>query len=186
MTAPRREAGGAGHPKGRSGAKEPPSGLTRCRHRGTRLPAGPHRTLIASIPHHPDPDYAPAAANADARLAAVALSSPAIREVLGHPTGTRADGRPEVEEDWRSVNGEGQGERSPGPDRSATLVSNPDEQETIMSFGLNRAEVIGRLGADVTINNLASGGRVANLSIATDESYIDKNGERVDRTEWHR
>ena len=33
-----------------------------------------------------------------------------------------------------------------------------------MSFGLNRAEVIGRLGADVTINHLASGGRVANLS----------------------
>ena len=56
-----------------------------------------------------------------------------------------------------------------------------------MSFGLNRAEVIGRLGADVTINHLASGGRVANLSIATDESYIDKQtGERVDRTEWHR
>ena len=43
-----------------------------------------------------------------------------------------------------------------------------------MSFGLNRAEVIGRLGADVTINHLASGGRVANLSIATDESYIDQ------------
>ena len=34
-----------------------------------------------------------------------------------------------------------------------------------MSFGLNRAEVIGRLGADVAISNLASGGRVANMSI---------------------
>ncbi len=56
-----------------------------------------------------------------------------------------------------------------------------------MAFGLNRAEVIGRLGADVTINQLTSGGRVANLSIATDESYIDKqSGERVDKTEWHR
>ena len=57
-----------------------------------------------------------------------------------------------------------------------------------MSFGLNRAEVIGRLGADVTVNHLASGGRVANMSVATDESYIDRNGsgERVDRTEWHR
>ena len=57
-----------------------------------------------------------------------------------------------------------------------------------MAFGLNRAEVIGRLGADVTINSLASGGRVANLSVATDESYIDRNGsgERIDRTEWHR
>ena len=42
-----------------------------------------------------------------------------------------------------------------------------------MAFGLNRAEVIGRLGADVSINHLTSGGRVANLSIATDESYID-------------
>ena len=57
-----------------------------------------------------------------------------------------------------------------------------------MSFGLNRAEVIGRLGADVTVNSLASGGRVANMSIATDESYIDRHagGERIDKTEWHR
>jgi len=54
-------------------------------------------------------------------------------------------------------------------------------------FGLNRAEVIGRLGADAVINHLTSGGRVANMSIATDEGYIDRNtGERVDRTEWHR
>ena len=56
-----------------------------------------------------------------------------------------------------------------------------------MSFGLNRAELIGRLGADVTVNHLTSGGRVANLSVATDESYINaKTGERVDKTEWHR
>ena len=55
-----------------------------------------------------------------------------------------------------------------------------------MSFGLNRAEVIGRLGADVSINHLVSGGRVANLSIATDESYIDRDGQKVDKTEWHR
>ena len=56
-----------------------------------------------------------------------------------------------------------------------------------MSFGLNRAELIGRLGADVTVNHLASGGRVANMSIATDEGYIDRNsGDRVDKTEWHR
>ena len=56
-----------------------------------------------------------------------------------------------------------------------------------MAFGLNRAELIGRLGADVTITQLVSGGRVANLSIATDESYIDAStGTRVDKTEWHR
>ena len=56
-----------------------------------------------------------------------------------------------------------------------------------MAFGLNRAELIGRIGADVTINHLASGGRVANFSVATDESYIDRNsGDRVQRVEWHR
>ena len=57
-----------------------------------------------------------------------------------------------------------------------------------MAFGINRVELIGRLGADVTVNHLASGGRVANMSIATDESYIDRNGtgEKVDKTEWHR
>ena len=47
--------------------------------------------------------------------------------------------------------------------------------------------MIGRLGADVTVNHLTSGGRVANMSIATDEGYLDKNsGSRVDKTEWHR
>ena len=54
-------------------------------------------------------------------------------------------------------------------------------------FGLNQAQIIGRLGADVTIANLASGGRVANLSVATDESFTDRTtGQRVPRTEWHR
>ena len=56
-----------------------------------------------------------------------------------------------------------------------------------MAFGLNMAQVIGRLGQDAAINHLTSGGRVANMSIATDESYIDRqSGERQDRTEWHR
>ena len=56
-----------------------------------------------------------------------------------------------------------------------------------MAFGINRAQIIGRLGADVTVNHLASGGRVANLSIATDESYTDRNsGNKVQKTEWHR
>ena len=54
-------------------------------------------------------------------------------------------------------------------------------------FGLNRASLIGRLGADVQVMTLNSGGRVANMSIATDEGYIDRTtGQRIDRTEWHR
>ena len=48
------------------------------------------------------------------------------------------------------------------------------------TFGLNRVEIIGRLGLDVTINHLASGGRVANLSIATDESYITRSPSPLD------
>ncbi len=56
-----------------------------------------------------------------------------------------------------------------------------------MSFGVNRAEIIGRLGGDVAISSLQSGERVANFSVATDESYVDKqSGERVERTQWHR
>ena len=56
-----------------------------------------------------------------------------------------------------------------------------------MAFGLNRVELIGRLGGAAEVSQLASGGRVANLSVATDESYISKQtGEKVDRTEWHR
>ena len=56
-----------------------------------------------------------------------------------------------------------------------------------MAFGLNRVELIGRIGQDVTVNHLASGGRVANLSVATDESYLNRQtGNRVDKVEWHR
>ena len=57
-----------------------------------------------------------------------------------------------------------------------------------MAFGLNKVQIIGRLGADVTVNALNSGGRVANMSVATDESVHGSSqaGSRVDRTEWHR
>ena len=51
-----------------------------------------------------------------------------------------------------------------------------------MAFGLNRVELIGRLGADVTVNHLTRGGRVANLSVAADESYSNRqSGERATR-----
>ena len=53
-----------------------------------------------------------------------------------------------------------------------------------MAFGLNMAQLIGRLGDDAAIHHLPSGNRVANMSVAIDESYIDKTGERIDRTEW--
>jgi len=85
--------------------------------------------------------------------------------------------------DW-SESGMGSRETVPGSFNPLSLTSTTG---VIVMFGLNRAEVIGRLGADVTINHLTSGGRVANMSIATDEGYLDRStGQRVDRTEWHR
>ena len=54
-------------------------------------------------------------------------------------------------------------------------------------FGLNQVQLIGRLGRDVEVRNTMSGAKVANLAIATDESYINRqSGEKVDKAEWHR
>lgn len=51
--------------------------------------------------------------------------------------------------------------------------------------GLNKAQVLGRLGQDPQINQTTSGKKFANFSIATSESYKDKDGERVEKTQWH-
>ena len=51
---------------------------------------------------------------------------------------------------------------------------------------LNKVMVIGRLGADPELRYTQSGSPVATLRIATDESYTDKNGNRVEAVEWHR
>ena len=52
---------------------------------------------------------------------------------------------------------------------------------------LNKAQIIGHLGQDPTIRNLANGGKVANLSVATTEKWKDKqSGARQERTEWHK
>lgn len=56
-----------------------------------------------------------------------------------------------------------------------------------MAGSVNKVILIGNLGKDPEIRNMQSGGRVCNLSIATSESWKDKNsGERKERTEWHR
>ena len=52
--------------------------------------------------------------------------------------------------------------------------------------GINKVILIGNLGADPEIRHLPSGAAVANFSLATSESYTNKNGERVTQTEWHR
>lgn len=51
---------------------------------------------------------------------------------------------------------------------------------------LNRASLMGRLGADPEIRSTQSGEKVASLRIATGERWKDKNtGEKKERTEWH-
>jgi single-strand DNA-binding protein len=53
-------------------------------------------------------------------------------------------------------------------------------------MSLNRAMVIGRLGQNPEIRYAPTGLPVVNFSVATDEPYIDKEGKRQERTEWHR
>ncbi len=51
---------------------------------------------------------------------------------------------------------------------------------------LNKVMIIGRLGADPELKYTQSGVPMANMRIATDESYTDRDGNKVDQTEWHR
>ena len=56
-----------------------------------------------------------------------------------------------------------------------------------MAGSVNKVILIGNLGRDPEIKQMPSGGSIANLSIATSESWRDKNsGERKEKTEWHR
>ncbi len=56
-----------------------------------------------------------------------------------------------------------------------------------MSRGINKAILIGNLGSDPEVRTLPSGDAVANVSLATGESWTDKStGELKERTEWHR
>ncbi|HOK05702.1 MAG TPA: single-stranded DNA-binding protein [Syntrophales bacterium] len=51
---------------------------------------------------------------------------------------------------------------------------------------VNKAILIGRLGSDPDIRYTPDGVMVTNFNIATDEIRKDKNGERIQKTEWHR
>jgi single-strand DNA-binding protein len=56
-----------------------------------------------------------------------------------------------------------------------------------MAGSLNKVCLIGNVGKDPEIRNTQSGQKVANLSLATSESWTDKaSGEKKERTEWHR
>ncbi|MEK6540075.1 MAG: single-stranded DNA-binding protein [Deltaproteobacteria bacterium] len=52
--------------------------------------------------------------------------------------------------------------------------------------GVNKAILVGRLGKDPEIKYTPSGTAIANFTIATSENYKDKDGQKQERTEWHR
>jgi single-strand DNA-binding protein len=52
--------------------------------------------------------------------------------------------------------------------------------------GVNKVILVGNLGADPEARSLPSGSEVVNLRVATSENWKDKDGNRQERTEWHR
>lgn len=51
--------------------------------------------------------------------------------------------------------------------------------------GVNKVILVGNLGKDPEVRHLESGSVVANVTLATTETYKDRNGNRVENTEWH-
>jgi single-strand DNA-binding protein len=52
--------------------------------------------------------------------------------------------------------------------------------------GVNKVIILGRLGADPETKNISSGSTVTSFSLATSEAWKDKDGNKQERTEWHR
>jgi single-strand DNA-binding protein len=55
-----------------------------------------------------------------------------------------------------------------------------------MAGSINKVILVGRLGRDPEVKYTPSGAPVATFSLATDESFKDRTGEKQERTEWHR
>lgn len=49
----------------------------------------------------------------------------------------------------------------------------------------NKVQLIGRLGQEPEVLTFENGGKIAKFSMATDDSYKDKQGQKVERTQWH-
>ena len=53
-------------------------------------------------------------------------------------------------------------------------------------FGINKVMLVGNLGADPEVRKTASQQTVTQFNLATSESWVNKEGERQEKTEWHR
>lgn len=52
--------------------------------------------------------------------------------------------------------------------------------------GINKVIIVGRLGKDPEVRQVGQGQSVCTLAVATSENWMDKNGQKQERTEWHR
>lgn len=55
-----------------------------------------------------------------------------------------------------------------------------------MSNGVNKAIIVGNLGADPELKEAKNGKQIATISVATSETWVDNQGEKQEKTEWHR
>ena len=55
-----------------------------------------------------------------------------------------------------------------------------------MAYTVNEVKILGNVGQDPEVRSFSNGGKVANLTVATSRTWKDRNGEKVERTEWHR
>lgn len=53
-------------------------------------------------------------------------------------------------------------------------------------MSVNKVILVGRLGADPEMKSVGQGANMARLSLATNESWVSKDGQKQERTEWHR
>lgn len=52
--------------------------------------------------------------------------------------------------------------------------------------GINKVILVGRLGTDPEMKNTSTGQKVTRINLATSESWVNREGERQEKTEWHR
>lgn len=58
--------------------------------------------------------------------------------------------------------------------------------EKLIMRGINKVILIGNLGDEPAIRSTNNGTKVANANLCTNESYVDRNGQKVESSEWHR
>lgn len=72
------------------------------------------------------------------------------------------------------------------PDNSKSSNNNNIKFLKAMNAMKNKVQLIGHVGQDPEVKDLEGGKKVANLTLATNDYYINDKGEKVENTEWHK